>query len=332
MILSGDVGGTKTNLALYEAGREGLSVRAFGSFPSREYASLETMLEAFLSGRAGGRPPVAAACLAVAGPVFAGRSHLTNLPWVVDARDVGRAAGAGGAWLLNDLQAAANAVPRLPPESFAVLQEGEAAMGGTVALIAAGTGLGQATLVASGGGYLPLASEGGHVDFAPRDALEIRLLTSLMKRFGRVSLERILSGPGIGNVHRFLTEEEGMEESPGVLARMEREDPARVISEEGLAGTSAACRRTLDLFVSILGAAAGNLALSALATGGVCLAGGIAPKILPALRGEGFLEAFRDKGRFRELASRLPVRVILDERAPLLGAAWHALERAGGAA
>ncbi|HSL91842.1 MAG TPA: glucokinase, partial [Candidatus Limnocylindrales bacterium] len=326
MILAGDAGGTKTYLALFSPQGASLARGDVRSYPSREFPSLESILKEFL----GNRRDVNLACIGVAGPVRSGRSRLTNLPWLVEEESIRRACGARRGFLINDLQATAFAVPFLEPERFAVLQEGEADPEGAVAVVAAGTGLGVAFLVRSGRDRLPFPSEGGHADFAPRDEREVRLLEYLRSRFGRVSVERAVSGPGLHALYRFLREVEGIPEVPEVDARLACEDPPRAIAEEGLAGRSAACREALHLFVSLYGALAGNFALQFFATGGVVLGGGIAPAILPMLSEGTFLDAFRAKGRFREFLSELPVKVVLDDRAALLGAAHYAMAREGG--
>jgi glucokinase len=324
MILAGDAGGTKTILALFR--RQGARLAPEGearSFPSAEYPSLESILKDFL----GGREDVDLACIGVAGPVRAGRSRLTNLPWTADEESIRKSCGARRGFLINDLQATAFSVPCLPADRFAVLQRGEPDPDGNIAVLAAGTGLGVSFLVRSDRGYLPFASEGGHVDFAPRDEREARLAAYLRERFGRVSVERVVSGPGLHALYRFLREVEGIPESPEIDARISRGDSPREISAEGLSGRSPACREALRLFASLYGAQAGNLALQYFATGGVVLGGGIAPGVLPALSDGTFLEAFLEKGRFREFLSEVPVRVILDDQAALLGAARYALAR-----
>jgi glucokinase len=324
-ILAGDVGGTKTNLALYL--REGSALRReeLRSFPSGRYPALEAILAEFLAGS----PGVDSVCIGVAGPVVSGRSRVTNLPWVVDGDSVKKAVGARRAYLINDLQATAFSVPFLSGESLAVLQGGEAEPRGTIAVIAAGTGLGAAFLVWGGAGYLPVASEAGHADFAPRDEREMRLFRYLKGRHGRASVERALSGPGLHAVYRFLRESEKMAESPEVVARLAAEDPPRVIAQEGISGGSDACREALRVFSSLYGAQAGNFALQVMAMGGVYLGGGIAPAILPALSEGPFLESFLAKGRFREFLARVPVRVIRDDKAALLGAARYAFAGEG---
>ncbi|MGB6411128.1 MAG: glucokinase, partial [Candidatus Deferrimicrobiaceae bacterium] len=227
-ILAGDVGGTKTNLALF--GGEGSALRRseLRTFPSGRYADLESILAEFLAGK----PDVSVACIGVAGPVVSGQSRVTNLPWVVDEESVRKTVGAKRAYIINDLQATAFSVPFLPAESLAVLQRGEAEPRGNIAVLAAGTGLGASFLVWTGKGYVPVASEGGHADFAPRDEREVRLFRYLREGHGRVSVERAVSGPGLHAIYRFLRESEGMAESEGVDARLAAESPPRVIVQE----------------------------------------------------------------------------------------------------
>jgi glucokinase len=236
--------------------------------------------------------------------------------------------GVRDAYLVNDLQATASSLPFLQASDRATIQEGKADPRGNMAVLAAGTGLGEGFLVGSGAGYVPLASEGGHVDFAPRDEREMRLHAFLRAKHGRASVERVLSGPGLHDVYRFLREVERVAEEPGVAAEVAGREPQRAIVRHGLAGGAGACAETVRIFCSIYGAEAGNLALQYLATGGVYLGGGIAPAILPALRRGEFISAFLDKGRMRNLLTRVPVIVILDPAAPLLGAASFAA--AGG--
>lgn len=324
MILAGDVGGTKASLALYRREARGLLRSRMATYRSREYPGLDPILRDFLSGGA----TVERACIGVAGPVEGGRCRLTNLDWEVDEASLLRTLGVREGYLINDLQATASSLPFLQESDRATIQEGEADPRGNMAVVAAGTGLGEGFLVGSGAGYIPLASEGGHVDFAPRDAREMRLHAFLRSRHGRVSLERVLSGPGLHDVYRFLREGEGMAEEPGIAAEIAGGEPQRSIVRHGVAGGPGTCAETVRIFCSLYGAAAGNIALHYLATGGVYLGGGIAPAILPALRRGEFLSAFLDKGRMGRLLARVPVMVILDPTAPLLGAAWFAA--AGG--
>jgi len=324
MILAGDVGGTKTSLALYRREARSLLRNRMATYRSREHEDFDAILRDFLSG--GGT--VERACIGVAGPVESGRCRLTNLDWEVDEASLRRTLGVREAYLINDLQATASSLPYLQESDRAVIQEGEADPRGNMAVLAAGTGLGEGFLVGSGAGYIPLASEGGHVDFAPRDEREMRLHAFLRAKHGRVSVERVLSGPGLHDLYRFLREAEGMAEGPRVAAEVAAGEPQQAIVRHGLAGGTGACAEALRIFCSLYGAEAGNLALQYLATGGVYLGGGIAPAILPALRRGQFVSAFRDKGRMGNLLSRVPVAVILDPAAPLLGAAEYAA--AGG--
>jgi len=320
MILAGDVGGTKTSLALYRREARGLLRDRMATYRSREHAGLDPILRDFL----GGGVPVERACVGVAGPVGDGRCRLTNLDWEVDETSLRRTLGIREAYLINDLQATASSLPFLQESDRATIQEGEADPRGNMAVLSAGTGLGEGFLVGSAAGYIPLASEGGHVDFAPRDGRETRLHAFLREKHGHVSVERLLSGPGLHAIYRFLLEEEKMAEEPGIAAEVAGAEPQRAIVRHGLAGGAGACAETVRIFCSLYGAQAGNLALHYLATGGVFLGGGIAPAILPALRRREFLSAFLDKGRMRTLLSRIPVIIILDPAAPLLGAAMFA--------
>ena len=325
MILAGDVGGTKTALALFEEGRDGLALVREAALPSREFSSLEAVIARLL----GTGPPVRvdAACFGVAGPVVDGRCVTTNLPWELEESHLAQALGAPRVKLLNDLEAAGHGVLSLPAGELLALHEGSARQGHR-ALIAAGTGLGEAILAWDGRRHIVMASEGGHADFAPRSEREVELFRFLGRAYGHVSYERVLSGPGLHNIYRFLRERGPAREPAWLKDRLSSGDPSAVISEVALADTDPLCVESLDLFVSIYGAEAGNLALKALAVGGVYIGGGIAPKIRAKLLDGGFLAAFRDKGRFAALMASIPVRLALDARAPLLGAAQVARELA----
>lgn len=321
MLLAGDVGGTKTVLAVLEPGAPGSSRMAVvreTTLPSHEIDTLEGAVEAFLLGAP--RLTVSAACVGVAGPVVDGRCVTTNLPWEIHERRLAAATHAPTR-LLNDLEATAHGVLVLPPESFLTLQQGVAKRDGNIALIAAGTGLGQALIVTDGQGYRVLPSEGGHADFAPRDELQVDLLRFLRAEFGHVSWERVLSGPGLHGIYRFLQMRAGHAAPTWLRERLQREDPSAVIGEVGLADRDPVCAEALDVFVAVYGAQAGNLALATLALGGVVVAGGIAPKIERKLTDGRFVDAFRAKGRFDALLASIPVRVALDPRAALWGAA-----------
>lgn len=318
LLLAADIGGTKANLALFREASGGLVALREAAVRSAGYPSAASLLSGFLGDDAGS---VGAACLGIAGPVREGRAMTPNLPWAVAAEEIGAALGLPAVTLVNDLVATALGIAELPPEGLEVLQEGRPDPTGNAALIAAGTGLGEALLVRSGEALVPVASEGGHASFAPASDLEIELLRFLSAELGAVSAERVVSGPGLRNVYRFLTATGRVSESPRVRARMENEDPSAVISGEALRGTDEACAQALELWLRAYGAEAGNLALKALATAGVYVGGGIAPKVLPKLREGGFLEAFRAKGRLAGLLAEVPVRVILDPKTGLYGAA-----------
>lgn len=321
MILAGDIGGTHTRLAFLEEREGRLTAVAEGTFASREYVSLEAALRKFIAAHPF---PTACACFGIAGPVRHGRCEGTNLPWVVDSNLVARELALNGVGLINDLEANAWGIALLEATDFAVLNEGAADPSGNAAIISAGTGLGEAGLYWDGRQRRPFATEGGHTDFAPRNRLEMDLLEYLLKEFPRVSYERVVSGPGLLNVYRFLRDT-GRGEEPGRLAqRMRGEDPAAVISRAALDGESDLCAQALDLFVSLYGAEAGNLALKVMATGGVFLGGGIAPRIVRKLEGPAFLNAFTAKGRMKPLLQAMPVRVILNDKTALLGAARFA--------
>jgi glucokinase len=327
MFLAGDIGGTNSRLAFFEHDDSRLRLVVEATYPSRSYPGLAPILQEFLASHPG---KAEAACFGIAGPVRKGRVVTPNLPWEVDAAQLTQELHCGPVTLLNDLEANAYGLLALRPEDFVVLNAGAADAAGNVALISAGTGLGEAGLFWDGRWHHPFASEGGHADFAPRTALEIELAQYLIGRFGHVSFERVLSGPGLANLYEFLRQRSGAaDELPELMKRLGTTNVPATISIAALKGHSELCNQALDLFVSIYGAEAGNLALKLLATGGVFLGGGIAPKILPRLRQSGFLQAFLDKGRMRQLMESFPVRVILNENTALLGAAHYAASRIG---
>jgi glucokinase len=318
VILAGDVGGTKTALALFDVRRRALAVVREGVLPSHGYASLSEAIRQFLV--EGSPARIDAAFVGVAGPVIDGRCAATNLPWVVDEASLAECVATPRVRLVNDLEAAGHGVLGLEPAALAPLQAGEPRKG-TMALIAAGTGLGEVLLVWDGRRHHVVSSEGGHADFAPRTDLETELLRFLRKEFGSVSYERVVSGPGLSNIYRFLLSSDGAPETEWLRSRMETGDPSAAIAEAALDHRDPRAVQALDLFVSIYGAEAGNLALKALATGGVLIGGGIAPKIQPKLADGTFMKAFRDKGRLRDMMTAIPVHVVLEPRAALLGAA-----------
>ena len=328
MILAGDVGGTKTVLGLFKQVGGALSPAREETFPSREFSSLEGIFKEFLA-RRGSR--IHAVAVGVAGPIVDGRSDRVNLPWPVDRRRLARGLEVDRVCVINDLEATALGIPELSPRRLLNLTPGLRARTGNAALIAAGTGLGMALLVRDGERYHASASEGGHLAFAPRDDLEIALLRHLRRRHGRVSTERVVSGDGISSIYEFLAENSWG--TPGSALRSKlgvAEDRNAAISQAGLDGRDRLAVKTLAMFVSLYGAAAGELALVSKATAGVYVGGGIAPRILPRLKSGEFVRAFRDKGRLAPLLEKIPVRVILEPRTALLGAAAHAARHAAG--
>jgi glucokinase len=332
MILAGDVGGTKTNLGLFEVVAGVPRLLRTEKYRSPEHPGLAAMIATFLAAEPGSQ--IEAACFGVPGPVLENRASTPNLAWQIDGDQVAREAGLPRVLLINDLVATAEGIPLLQEEETAVLQRGEAAgREENRALIAAGTGLGMALLPRLGGSWIPVPSEGGHADFAPRNEEEIGLLRHLRERFGRVSIERVLSGPGLFNVYSYLRDVRQGPENPRVREALGRgEDPARVIGEAGLAAEAGdpacgLCARALEIFAAVYGAVAGNLALTGTATGGVWLGGGIAPKILPRLADGLFIQTFVAKGRFVPYLERVPVRVILNDRTAMLGAARRAFSQ-----
>jgi glucokinase len=327
LILGGDIGGTKTNLGLFEVADGGPRLVRSASFHSPEYPGLAPIAAAFL---AQGPPvEVSAACFGIAGPVIENRVAASNLSWQVDGAQVAAETRVPHVLLINDLVATAEGIPLLAGNETAVLQAGVAEPAGhegNRALLAAGTGLGMALLPRMGTSWVPVPSEGGHADFAPRNEDEIGLLRYLRERYGRVSIERILSGPGLFNIYTYLRDIRHAPESDEVREAFARgDDPSRVIGEHGLPpGNCSICVKALEMFAAVYGAVAGNLALTCVATNGVWLGGGIAPKILPRLTDGLFLQTFLAKGRFVPFLERVPVRVILNQRTAMLGAARRA--------
>ena len=323
MILAGDIGGTKTVLAVFDEAGDRLNLVREEVYPSASAASLEELGIKFLE--TVGRPAVRAACFGVAGAVVDGRAKATNLPWQIDEAVLSSALGITPVRLLNDLEAAAYGVLVLPPESLHTLQDGTPPKGGgTMALIAAGTGLGEAILPWDGQVHRVMASEGGHVDFGPRNELEAALWEYLRWEFGHVSWERVLSGPGFMNIYHFLRRHRKLVEPSWLTDEIKAGTPSAVVSQAGLAGKDPVCAETVVLFISLYGAEAGNLALKALSVGGLFVGGGIAPKMLSAFKVATFIDAFAAKGRMAPVLRNIPVHVVLDPRAPLLGAASHA--------
>jgi glucokinase len=327
MILAGDVGGTKVDLALYAFERRELVHVRDERYPAHEFNGLEEIIRRFLSESS--TPEITAACFGVPGPVRGGRLRLTNLPWVLDSRELSANLNITHLFLINDLEANGYGIPELTPEQIFTLNQGDPSTVGNRALVSAGTGLGEGILVWNGKTHVPMASEGGHCDYAARNPLEIELLEWLMQKFnGRVSFERVVSGPGLTNIYTFLRDQKHMDEPEWLRQRMVAEDPNAVIGEVGEEGKSELCAKALEVFATAYGAEAGNMVLKALATGGMYIGGGIAPKMLKTMRSGTFMEAFIDKGRLSELLIHTPVHIILESRAALMGAAAYAEARA----
>ena len=321
LLLAGDVGGTKTLLGLFERADRRPQPLEILSYPTTEFNSFTEMLHVFVRD-VDRRIVVDAAAVGVAGPVVNNRAQLTNVDWNISLDDVTHVFGAVRTRLLNDLEAMANSAEVLTPDEVVLLQKGVMRADGNAVVIAAGTGLGQAYLHRVDGRLRPVASEGGHADFAPRTDREIELLQMLRAEYGRAEVEHVLSGPGLENLHRFT--HAGL--SCAEVAEATPEGRAAAISEAAMADRCPGCVEALSMFVGIYGAEAGNLALRGVATSGVYVGGGIAPKILGALQDGRFMEAFRAKGIMAELVSQMPVKVILNPQAGLLGAAMSAQE------
>jgi glucokinase len=324
MILAGDVGGTKVHLALYDFINGKLQYTRDERYPAKDYSGLEEIVKEFL-----GASKVTAACFGVPGPVRNGRLRLTNLPWTLDSHELSAGLGITHVFLINDLEANGYGVAELAADQIYTLSEGDASQMGNRALIAAGTGLGEGFLVWNGHSHVPYPSEGGHGDYAPRNEDEIDLLRFLKQKYnGRISFERVVSGPGLTNIYEFLREVRGIDEPAWLAERIAAEDPNAVITELALAARSEICEKAMDMFVSAYGAEAANLALKVLSVGGVYVGGGIAPRILEKLKDGAFMKSFTDKGRLSQLLIHMPVRIILESRAALMGAAAYAEARA----
>jgi glucokinase len=332
MILAGDIGGTKTALGLFSPDAAGLALIHYAEYPSSNFPSLEAAVARFLADGPAPRPALRAACFGVAGPVIAGRSELTNLSWRLDERKLSvilaGMAGVTAVKLVNDLEATAAGTPHLPPKDLYVLNEGEPPPEPrNIAVIAAGTGLGEAFLFWDGSRYRPSATEGGHTDFAPRGEEQIELLRHMARKTGgRVSYERVLSGAGLVSLHGFHRERAGEPEPGWLIEALAQGEGAAAIARAAADGSDGVCVKALETFAEIYGAEAGDQALKVMGLSGVCIGGGIAPKILPWLRDGRFMRAFADKGRFADMMGRIPVKVALNPKTGLIGAAWLAHE------
>jgi glucokinase len=325
MILAGDIGGTHARLAIFEAKQGRFELVTSSTFPSQQFSGLEEIVSQFVS-VAKVRP--SQACFGIAGPVSNGRVEASNLPWIVESTRLAQELKISKADLINDLEATGWGIGALSPADLVPLNNVTTLEEGNQAVIAAGTGLGEGALYWDGKRHHVFASEGGHCDFAPEDDLQVELLNFLRARYGHVSCERVLSGPGLVNIFEFLRDTGRGKPPEWLAAEMTEHDAAAAISRSALAGKCDVCEQALEIFVSIFGAEAGNLALKLKATGGIFLAGGIAPKILPRLTTPAFMQAFLSKGRLRRLMEVIPVKVIMNDQLALLGAARFALVEA----
>ncbi len=324
MILAGDIGGTKTNLAYITLHAGKFKPEYVKSYSSKQHASFNDIVKQFLVECS---PKIDLAAFDVAGPVVNGRCEVTNLPWVVNAREVAAALGLKTAGLINDLEATAYGTLRLEDKDKLMLNVGAPRQQGAIAVIAAGTGLGEGGLVWNPArrNYQTVPSEGGHTDFAPRSELEMDLLRFLLTKYKRVSYERVVSGPGLFNLYQFFRMQANYPEPKWLADEIASGDPSAVVSKAAMDGKDDACTKSLEMFVSLYGAEAGNLALKLLSTAGVYIGGGIAPKILPKLQQATFMDSFTNKGRFSNLMKNMPVYVVLNDKTALYGAAHYAL-------
>ncbi|MEE9612652.1 MAG: glucokinase [Desulfatiglandales bacterium] len=321
LILAGDIGGTKTNLGLFFMGKGRPAPNVIETYLSQEAPHLEQIIDRFVDKH---RISITSACFGVAGPVENGRCKTTNLPWEISEIQIKRRFNWEHVRLINDLAATALAIPLLRSREMLSLNKVKAMRGRNLGLVAPGTGLGMALLIWADEGYVPVSSEGGHVDFGPTEKAEVELWQYLNHRLGHVSVERVLSGQGLLNIYTWLKDSGRYQEPAWLAENIKDMDPARAISEAALEKREPLCQEALNIFVSIFGAVAGNLALTGFTTGGIYLGGGIPPKILSKLKEDIFMASFTDKGRFKDFLKRIPVRVILNDKAALLGAAYCA--------
>lgn len=326
LVLAGDVGGTSTRLAYFEADARGVVVLAEARYLSREHSSLVEIVRRFAKqyGQVAER-----VCFGIAGPILEGRVRTPNLPWNIESGELAEVLGLSQVRLINDLEANTYGIAALDAKDLLTLNAGTADPAGTIAVVSAGTGLGESLAYWDGTTHRPLPSEAGHADFAARNELEAELLLYLQSKHGRVSYERVLSGPGLLDIYRFLRDKHYFQEDEAIISAMNAGDAPAVITRAALDGSCPMCGKALDIFVAVYGAEAGNAALRFLATGGVYLGGGIAPKISDRLLGAPFMVAFTAKGRLSSLVQSFPVHVILNERTALLGAGRAAFLSAG---
>src|ERR1700730_9346159 len=323
MILAGDIGGTSARLAAFETEGNRLQCVVEKTYPSQQHNGLSTILAEFIKTEG---IPVHSACVGVAGPVRGGRSKISNLPWIIDSRELAQQLKLSSVGLLNDLEAYAYGIDALESKDFVTLGEGAEDAEGNRAVISARTGLGMAGLYWDGFRHHPFACEGGHADFAPRNDLEMELLGYLQKKYGRISYERILSGPGIKNIYDFLRDTHKADEPEWLRQQMEAApDPPALISQMALEAKSEICDQTLSIFVSVFGAETGNCALNFMSTGGIFIGGSIAAKIMRKMNDPVFLESFLDKGRMGTILKDMPVKIVASDDSGMIGAARYTL-------
>jgi glucokinase len=323
MILAGEIGATRTRLAAFEKEGSRLQLVIEKTYMSQEHSSLSEIVAAFIKAEG---IAVHRACFGVAGPVRRGRSKISNLPWVIDSRDLAKQLQLDSVGMINDLEAYAYGIDGLDSKDFVTLNEGSEDAEGNRAVISARTGLGVAGLYWDGFRHHPFACEGGHSDFAPRNVLEMELLAYLQKKYGRISCERLLSGPGIKNIYDFLRDTQKADEPQWLKDQIgAAPDPPALISQLALEGKAAICDQTLSIFVSIYGAETGNCALNFMSTGGIFIGGSVAAKIVPKMKDPIFMQSFLDKGRMVPLLKEIPVTIVLNDDSGLIGAARYTL-------
>ncbi len=326
LILAGDVGGTKANLAFYSLRSAKLNLVIQKQFPSSGYSNLHELIAEFIKETGKKADHV---CIAVAGPVVNGTCHATNLPWVIDANVLAQRLELNKVELMNDLEANAHGIYELTEDDFVTINQGDRKIHGNVGVISAGTGLGEAGIIWEDRKMRPFASEGGHCDFAPNGQIQFELLQYLHQKFNHVSCERVLSGQGLHNIYDFLRDQNKYPEPAWLAELLKSGDPPAIISEHGLKGETPICVEALNIFTDIYGAEAGNLALKLMATGGIYIGGGIAPKMIAKLKEPRFLQAFLEKGRLQSVLETIQIKVIMNDKTALLGAARCALMHAG---
>ncbi len=321
IVLGGDVGGTKVNLAIFEADENNVRMIKTSTYHSASSNSINNILQQFLKENPDFQPEKV--CLGVAGPVFEGRVEVTNLPWRVDADEIAAATNISKVILLNDLEVTAYGLAGMEEKDLHVLHEGDPDEGGNISILSPGTGLGEAGLFWDGQSYHPFATEGGHCDFSCRNASDLQLHDYMLRKFKVVSWESIIAGPAIHAIYTFLCEAKNQTVNPAITEKIKHEDPSAIISEEAVNGTDPVCVETMRIFVRNLARECCNLILKMKSTGGIFLAGGIPPKIISLLSGPHFYENLLDCDRMQDLVKKVPVKVILNDKAPMIGAGWY---------